>query len=862
MRVLSKLLRAFLAVFAGLFSLGALFAVAAYLYFAPNLPDVTALRDVQFQVPLKIYSADGELMAEYGEKRRDPLHFDQVPPQLVHAFLAAEDARFYEHPGVSIRGLLRATYELIRTGRKVQGGSTITMQLARNFFLSDRKTYTRKIRELMLALKIEKALTKDQILELYLNKIYLGNRAYGIGAAAHVYYGKSVKDLTLAQMAMIAGLPKAPSAYNPLADPRRALERRKYVLTRMHDLGYISDAQFQSALQQPITASLHAANVQVHAPYVAEMVRAEMVQRYGDRAYTDGFKVYTTIRAKDQAAANRALHDDLVAYTERHGYRGPEARIKLDPVTLKAFRISMTAAAKDKTDKASKTKGSGRPDVGAWDEVLQKHPPVGGLESGVVVDVGDKSAQVYLGPGQVVTLDWKGLSWARPFINRNLIGNPPTRASDVVKPGDVVRVREDGGQWQLTQVPKVQGALVSLDPDSGAIVAMVGGFDYYASKFNRVTQAMRQPGSSFKPFIYSAALHDGFTPATLVNDAPVVIKDSALEGVWRPENYERRFNGPTRLRIGLVESLNLVSIRVLQTIGINYALKYVSRFGFDPARLPHNLTLALGSASVTPLEMATGYAVFANGGYRVKPYYLDRIVAEDGSVLYYADHPTVCEPNCPKPAPAASDAMGTSATAAPAPATTVAPSTSLAVPTSVTPLVAVKPPPVRPAERVITAGNAYQMTSMLKDVIRHGTGRAALSLHRSDLAGKTGTTNEQVDAWFSGFDSRLVTTAWVGFDDNKPLGHAETGARAALPMWIKYMGAALKGAPESTMPQPPGIVTVKIDPKTGLLARPGEADAVFETFRQDRVPRADTPRNTAGTEATPQGNSGLTQQLY
>ena len=858
MRVLSKLIRAFLAVFAGLFSLGVLFAAAAYLYFAPNLPDVTALRDVQFQVPLKIYSADNELMAEYGDKRRDPLRFGQIPPQLIHAFLAAEDARFYQHPGVSIRGLLRAAYELVRTGRKVQGGSTITMQLARNFFLSDRKTYTRKIREMLLALKIEKALTKDQILELYLNKIYLGNHAYGVGAAAHVYYGKSVKDLTLAQMAMIAGLPKAPSAYNPVADPKQALDRRKYVLNRMHDVGYITEAQLKAALQEPITASLHAANIQVHAPYVSEMVRAELVQRYGDRAYTDGFKVYTTIRGKNQVAANNALHNDLVAYTERHGYRGPEAQIKLDPGTLKTFRASLAAEAKNKSPAPS-----GQPDVGVWDDALQKHPPVGGLDAGLVVDVRDKSAQVYLGPGQVITLDWKGLSWARRFINRNLIGNPPSKAADVVKLGDVVRVRRIGKQWRLTQVPKVSGALVSLDPANGAIVALVGGFDYYASKFNRVTQAMRQPGSSFKPFIYSAALHDGFTPATLVNDAPVVIKDSALEGVWRPENYERRFNGPTRLRIGLVESLNLVSIRVLQTIGINYALNYAGRFGFDPARLPHNLTLALGSASVTPLEMATGYAVFANGGYRVKPYYLQRIVAEDGSVLYYADHPTVCEPNCPAPVPGASDATAAANTSvAPAPATTIVAPTSIATPTSVAPLVAVEQPPVRPAKRVITAGNAYQMTSMLKDVIRHGTGRAALSLRRSDLAGKTGTTNEQVDAWFSGFDSRLVTSAWVGFDDNEPLGHAETGARAALPMWMAYMGAALKGVPESTMPQPPGIVTVKIDPKTGLLARPGESDAVFETFRQDRVPKADTPSNTSGTEATPQGDRGLTQQLY
>lgn len=866
MRVTSKIFRALLAAFAGLFSLGVLFTAAAYLYFAPNLPDVTALRDVQFQVPLKIYSADGKLMAEYGEKRRDPLQFDQIPPELVHAFLSAEDARFYEHPGVSIRGLLRATYELIRTGQKRQGGSTITMQLARNFFLTDRKTYTRKIRELFLALKIEKALTKDQILELYLNKIYLGNRAYGVGAAAHVYYGKNVKDLTLAQMAMIAGLPKAPSAFNPIANPQRARERRAYVLTRMHDLGYITTAQFQSAMQQPITAALHGTNIQVHAPYVAEMVRADMVQRYGDRAYTDGFKVYTTVRAKLQADANRALRDDLIAYTERHGYRGPETRVKLDPTTLKAFLTAMQAANQDKVQATS-----AQPDVSAWDAILQQHQPVGGLESGLVIGVDAKSAQVYLGPGQMITLGWDGLSWARPFINRNVVGRLPSTASDVVKPGDVIRVRKADGHWQLTQVPQVSGALVSLDPDDGGIVALVGGFDYYESKFNRVIQAMRQPGSSFKPFIYSAALHKGFTPATLINDAPVVIKDSALERVWRPENYEKRFNGPTRMRIGLVDSLNLVSIRILQAIGIDYALKYAARFGFDPSRLPHNLTLALGSASVTPLEMATGYSVFANGGYRVKPYYIKRIVAGDGSVLYYADPPTVCEPNCPtvpeKPgAPSATipaSLPGTNATnAVPVPVSVLPTNATQAAPIGVSLDSPVGPPPVKPAKRVITAGNDYQMISMLKDVIRLGTGRAALSLHRTDLAGKTGTTNEQVDAWFSGFDSRLVTTAWVGFDDNEPLGHAETGARAALPMWMAYMGAALKGVPESTVPQPPGIVTVKIDPKTGLLARPGESDAVFETFRANRVPKADNPINTAGTEATTQGDHGLTQQLY
>lgn len=853
MRLIGRILRWLLVLVASGATIGVLAVAFAYLYFAPNLPDVAALRDVQYQVPLKVYSADGRLVAEYGEKRRDPLRFDQIPPTLVHAFLAAEDANFYEHPGISIRGLLRAAFELIKTGQKRQGGSTITMQLARNFFLSDRKTYSRKIRELFLALKIEKALSKDQILELYLNKIYLGNRAYGVGAAAHVYYGENVQKLTVAQMAMIAGLPKAPSAYNPLADPSRALERRGYVLTRMRDLGFITATQFEQAMQAPITASLHGTDIEAHAPYLAEMVRQDMYSRYGDRAYTDGFKVYTTIKAQDQADATSALHEDLIAYTERHGYRGPEAKIRLSSDLLKQWRAGLThmPAAGGSAEGAV---------IPMWDQLLSHYGPVGGLQAGLVAASDAKMAEVYLAGGQVVTLGVDDMAWAGRYISVNRVGPAPTSADALLKPGDVIRVRDVRGHWSLSQVPKVSGALVALNPHNGAIVALVGGFDYYASKFNRVTQALRQPGSSFKPFVYSAALHDGYTPATLVNDAPVVVRDSALEGVWRPENYERNFNGPTRLRLGLVHSLNLVSIRVLQAIGIDYALKYAARFGFDPARLPHNLTLALGSASVTPLEMATGYAVFANGGYRVAPFYIDRIVGGDGSVLYQAHPDTVCEPNCPVAQVTATPSVPSQVlpenTTGPAVATPLASAPPLSLDTTET------APAIRPAVRVIGAGNAYQMTSMMKDVIRMGTGRAALRLQRTDLAGKTGTTNDQVDAWFSGFNSDLVTTAWVGFDDNQPLGHAETGARAALPMWMDFMGAALKGLPEATMPQPQGIVTVKIDPKTGLLANPGEADAIFETFREGHLPKPDTSAAVSGSEATPQGSRGLTQQLY
>lgn len=827
MGFLGKILRWLLVWVVGAATIGTLATMFAYLYFAPKLPDVAALRNVQFQVPLRVYSANDKLMAEYGEKRRDPLRFNQIPPTLVHAFLAAEDANFYEHPGISIKGLIRATFELIKTGQKRQGGSTITMQLARNFFLSDRKTYSRKIRELFLALKIEKALSKDQILDLYLNKIYLGNRAYGVGAAAHVYYGKNVQNLNVAQMAMIAGLPKAPSAYNPIADPHRALERRGYVLTRMRDLGFISSGQFDQAMRAPITASLHSTDIQAPAPYVAEMVRQYMYEHYGDRAYTDGFKVYTTINSRDQVDAVSALRNDLLTYSRRHGYRGA-----MSHVTLSVGKVSQWRSGLNQPPiPGHSIRG---PDIKAWDQLLSQYRPVGGLQAGLVVRANIRSAYVYLPQGKVIALALEDVSWAGRYINANHEGPAPSAVDSVLKPGDVIRVRDNHGHWRLSQVPKVSGALVALNPHNGAMLALVGGFDYYESKFNRVIQAFRQPGSSFKPFIYSAALHEGYTPATLVNDAPVVVNDSALEGVWRPENYERNFNGPTRLRLGLVYSLNLVSIRVLQAIGINDALNYVSRFGFDPAHLPHNLTLALGSASVTPLEMATGYAVFANGGYRVKPFLIERIVGGDGSVLFQAQPSTVCEPDCPS-------LSSTSALHANA---------------------SIPEPVIKPAERVISAVNSYQMTSMMKDVIRMGTGQAALRLHRADLAGKTGTTNDQVDAWFSGYNSDVVTSAWVGFDDNQPLGHAETGARAALPMWMSFMGAVLKGKPESSMAQPPGIVTVKIDPKTGLLANPGEADAIFETFREGHIPKPDTAAAVSGTEATPQGTRGLTQQLY
>ncbi|HHI75941.1 MAG TPA: peptidase, partial [Gammaproteobacteria bacterium] len=599
--------------------LAAAAVVGAYLYIEPDLPDIEALREIRLQVPLRIYSSEGKLIAEFGEKRRNPVRYDQLPPRLVQAITAAEDAHFFTHPGIDPRGLLRAGIKLILTGKRKQGGSTITMQVARNFYLSRKKTYLRKLYEIFLALRIEQELSKEEILELYLNKIYLGHRAYGVAAAARVYYGKDLDQLTLPEIAMIAGLPKAPSAYNPLSNPQRAVERRNYVLRRMRELGYISQEQFQEASAAPITARRYAPRIEVEAPYVAEMVRKRMVAEYGDAAYTSGLEVYTTIEGKAQTAANAALRRALHAYTERHGYRGPLAHLDTMPA-----------------------------DDEARDAALAEHRRYGEIRPALVLKVERRSARIYLGEGETGEIPWAGLEWARPYRGTDRRGKAPRKAGDVVQPGDLIMVRPVKGKgkkaepyWKLTQLPQVSGALISLRAKDGAMLALVGGYDFYRSKFNRVTQALRQPGSGFKPFVYSAALEKGFTPASLFNDAPVVFDDPSLEGAWRPENYSGKFYGPTRLRWALTKSRNLVSIRLLRAIGIDYALKYVTRFGFDPAKLPHNLSLALGSANVNPLQMARGYAVLANGGFLVKPYLVTRIL-RNGEKVFEAEPKQAC----------------------------------------------------------------------------------------------------------------------------------------------------------------------------------------------------------------------------
>lgn len=788
----------FLRILLKLFLLGCILAVitvgAVYFTLAPKLPEADSLKETRLQTPLRIYSAEGKLMAEFGTKRRLPVEIEDIPTPLIEAFLAAEDDRYYEHPGVDYQGLLRAAISLALTGEKTQGGSTITMQVARNFFLSNEKTYLRKLNEIILALEIERVLNKEEILALYLNKIYLGSRAYGVGAASQVYYGKDLSDLTLAEMAMIAGLPKAPSAANPINSPERALERRNYVLRRMLDVGFIEQEAFLYATESPVTAKYHSREIEAYAPYAAEMVRTQLLDEYGDDLYTRGLRVFTTIKAQHQQAAMNSLRQALIDYDQRHGFRGPLAELVVDENATEDF----------------------------LDEMLEEFSTVGELTPAIVTNVSDSTAEIYIKTDGAHALTIDNMRWARPYLNTNAMGPNPESVDDVVKSGDVVYVRKDADEnWQLSQLPEVQGALVSVSPHDGGITAIQGGFDYFHSSYNRVTQSRRQPGSGFKPFIYSAALEKGYTTASIINDAPVVFDDAGLENTWRPENYSGRFFGPTRLREALVNSRNLVSIRILRDIGAEYAVDYASRFGFKPDQLHPNLSLALGSGNAPPMTMVGAYSVLANGGYAVEPYLISRVEDSEGALLSHHLPPTVCE-------------------------TCVDETTA-----EESPLIE-EPAVFSPAKRVISAQNAFIMNSLLKDVVKRGTGRKALSLGRNDLAGKTGTTNNQLDAWFNGFNTDLVATAWVGFDNPRTLGRYETGGRAALPMWIDFMEVALDGMPEASMSQPVGMVTVRIDPETGLLARPEAEDAVYEIFREGSAPERMAP---APGESDSGGNS-------
>ncbi len=692
----------------------------------PNLPSIEALSDYKPKIPLRIYTADGVLIGEFGEERRSVVKIDAVPALLKNAIISAEDERFYQHSGVDYLGVFRAAYSNVVTGGKRQGASTITMQVARNFFLSSEKTMIRKVYEALLAFRIEASLSKDQILEVYINQIYLGQRAYGFAAAAQIYFGKSLQQLSPAEAAMLAGLPKAPSLYNPVVNPKRAKQRQMYVLRRMSELGYLDTAQVAEAQKASLVVKREINDFAVHGEYVAEMVRQMIFERYPEDVYTKGFRVYTTVLKEEQEAAYLSLRKALLEYDRRHGYRGPEGFVELT----------------EDTDEA-------------YDEALSDYSDSADILPGLVLDANARQVKIFHRGGETISITGEGLKFAARGLDEKTAPNKRLRR------GAIVRImKDDKGAWQIVQLPDVEGAFLSANPQDGAIKSMVGGFDFNRNKYNHVTQAWRQPGSGFKPFIYSAALEKGFTPATVVNDAPVVV-DPFLTGgqVWEPKNYDGKYEGPMRLRTGLAKSKNMVSIRVLQSIGTQYAQDYITRFGFDAEKHPPYLTMALGAGSVTLWQMVRAYGVFANGGYKVEPYIVSRIVDDRGTVLAQA-----------QPQMAGDEAL-----------------------------------------RVIDARNAFLMDSMMHDVVRYGTAARAMSLGRHDLAGKTGTTNDFIDAWFNGYQPTLVGIAWVGFDQPRKLGNGETGGTTALPIWMGYMSKALKNVNESFMPVPEGVVSVKVN---------------------------------------------------
>ncbi|ELW9449394.1 penicillin-binding protein 1A [Burkholderia cenocepacia] len=730
----------------------------------PNMPSLDALTDYRPKVPLRIYTSDHVLIGEFGEERRDVVHFKDVPDSLKKAILAIEDARFYDHGGVDLTGIIRAGFVALTNGHASQGASTITMQVARNFFLSSEKTYTRKIYEMLLAYRIERALTKDQILEVYMNQIYLGQRAYGFASAARVYFGKDLKDITLAEAAMLAGLPKAPSAYNPVVNPKRAKVRQEYILQRMLELNFITREQYDEAAAQPLVVKGPGRDFSVHAEYVAEMVRQMMYAQYREETYTRGFNVVTTIDSADQQVAYTALRKGIMDYERRHGYRGPEGFIELP------------AGADDREQ--------------AIDDALLEHPDNGELIAAVVTAASPRQITVAFIDGSTATIEGDNLRFASGALSANA---QPNRR---IRPGAIVRVvKNDAGKWSITQLPQVEGAFLSIVPQDGAIRSLVGGFDYNKNKFNHVTQAWRQPGSSFKPFIYSASLDKGLGPATVINDGPLYFSAAETGGQpWEPKNYGGGFEGPMSMRTALQRSRNLVSIRILNNIGTKYAQQYITRFGFDADRHPAYLPMALGAGQVTPLQMAGAYSVFANGGYRVNPYLIAEVTDPNGAIVARAQ-PLVAEQNAP---------------------------------------------------RAIDARNAYVMNSLLQSVAQRGTGARTNVLKRTDLAGKTGTTNDSHDAWFAGYQHTLAAIAWIGYDNPRSLGDRETGGGLSLPVWIEYMGAALKGVPEFKPTVPDGVESLggelyftEFTPGHGFVSTVGVPQAPAAQNVDEAVPHVD-----------------------
>ena len=783
-------------------------AAGVYLYLSPNLPDVETLRDVKLQTPMRVYTRDGELIGQFGEQKRSPLAFDEIPDQFVEALLAAEDDNFFNHRGIDIMGLMRAVSELMLTGEKGSGGSTLTMQVARNYFLTLERTFMRKFNEILLAIEIERSLSKEEIFELYVNRVFLGHRAYGFEAAAKVYYGKGIAELSLAQHAMLAGIPKAPSRNNPISRPDAGLERRNWILGRMLELGYIDSQAYGLASSAPVSARHHGAQLSFSAHYAAEMARQEMLDIYGMAAYNDGFHVFTTIDSGLQQVARDALINGLRTYDGRHGYRGPERQLPPNA---------------EDADNAAR-----------WLDVLKETPVIADLQPAIVTEVDADSVSLLLADGEREQLLWEnGIQQASPCRTENARGPAPKSPAEVLAIGDLIRVERRGEEqrWHLSQVPAVQGALVSMRPDDGAIISIVGGLGFELSKFNRATQAQRQPGSNFKPFLYSAALEAGFTAASIINDAPVVMQDTSLEDIWRPENDGGKFHGPTRLRWALTKSRNLVSIRLLQQLGTSALIDYASQIGFDTSDFAQDLSLALGTHAMSPLDLATAYAVIANGGFRVEPYLIQRVDNLEGETIFEARPATACHDCEAMPAEESEEQE-----------------------LSMDQILARREQQASQlprAMRVMDERVNFIIDSILKDVITRGTGRRALVLERGDIAGKTGTTNGPMDAWFSGYNPDVVTSTWVGFDNYTPLGRREFGGTAALPIWIDFMREALQDKPERQRPLPPGLVNVKIDPESGLLVDSGQRNAIFEYFRVEHV-----PEKLAGEEGPGAGGKG------
>ncbi|MFQ3215695.1 MAG: penicillin-binding protein 1A [Paraperlucidibaca sp.] len=803
-------------------------ASGSWLTLTPELPDISILKEVRYETPLQVLTREGKVISEFGVKHTVPLTYAQIPKTLVNAFLAAEDDQFFQHDGIDYSSLGRAFGELVTSGSIRSGGSTITMQLAKNYFLTNARTFNRKFTEILLAKRIEDSLTKQEILELYLNKIYLGQRAYGIGAAAKIYYGKPVAQLTVAEMAMIAGLPKAPSRYNPVANPDRAMVRRNWIIGRMLKLGFINKADHDKALKAPVGLNYKSSLQDVSAPYLAEMVREALLERFGEKVYDSGYKVYTTVGVSNQDAANNAVINGLLAYDRRHGWRGAEARVDTTP--------------------------------------LNTLSRIGTLEPAVVSAVAKQSATVELRSGERVVLNWDAMRWARRYIDTNRYSNLPTTASQILKVGDIIRLQPNGKSWTLAQIPQVQGQLIALNPETGAIEALVGGFDYSRSKFNRSIQGRRQAGSIIKPFIYAKALERGYTPASLIDDAPL-----DFDG-WQPSNSDGKFMGPITLRRALYLSRNLVSIRLLQAVGVSSARNYISRFGIDPKHMPNNLTLALGTGEVLPVQMATAFAAIANGGLRINPYFIEKVVDRSGKIVFEANPRRVCR-ECEIPTAIVASALETSGAAENEDGTTVIPAeaddSSEAPINSELQIGGLSTTPAadkNPALRIMRPRAAWQMYNIMQDVIVRGTGRAALSLGRSDLAGKTGTTDEAKDAWFAGFNGKMVAVSWVGFDKPASLGRSEYGGVAALPIWREYMATALRGMPMSLPPAPPGLTAITIDRTTGQRTVDDDPNAVKEWFTDERVPAIPelipVPVDPASAEgATEGGISGAIKRL-